>query len=500
MVLNVDPEEMVAAATALWDLIHDTHAALPTGWPVPAGGDLHSAVAVNALRAQVESVFNRGVEVLNRIARHPNQIVAAMADYTAADSAGAESLGQGGGSDLSANPPVIEKFSPRQAPVASIPAATVDPLAFAQQLHSGPGTGPARAFADSIRHYLGEAHLAALDGLGNAMDTIANWTPVGTTVAAQLGAVQDGLGDLGSSLDSLASGVEGYADAFQTAKSRHPTPQEIIANRQKLLAAMRSKNAPALEEALARFNEQNTVSGQTQADYAAAVGSKTATRPVGTDPTSSLGTGGTSANGGVQSSGQNAAASTLSQMLPSLLSAMTNAGSQLSHHNPLQSGSDPAIEDPSGYPYEDLPAIPSYSDLGGPTFPGGEPGSPGGVEPAALTVGQLPVVPAPATLGASGLPRAPVIEPLPTPASTPPANRAGSSMMPYMPMAPGMTGTGGGGDRARVVAWHPDRLMYVDDTPFTDAVIGEKPTIAPTLTPPTPAPGNQAPANPGGTV
>ncbi len=75
-------------------------------------------------------------------------------------------------------------------------------------------------------------------------------------------------------------------------------------------------------------------------------------------------------------------------------------------------------------------------------------------------------------------------------------------MMPMMPMG-GMggagAGAGGGGDeRNRIVAWHPDRLMYVDDTPHTEPVIGERPTIAPTVTQPTPAPANQAPTRTGG--
>jgi hypothetical protein len=73
-------------------------------------------------------------------------------------------------------------------------------------------------------------------------------------------------------------------------------------------------------------------------------------------------------------------------------------------------------------------------------------------------------------------------------------------MMPYMPMAPGMGGGGGGNERNRVVAWHPDRLMYVDDTPHTEQVIGEKPTIAPTVTPPTPSPANQTPSQSGGSA
>ncbi|NEW36019.1 hypothetical protein GV791_26130 [Nocardia cyriacigeorgica] len=104
------------------------------------------------------------------------------------------------------------------------------------------------------------------------------------------------------------------------------------------------------------------------------------------------------------------------------------------------------------------------------------------------------------------LPRAPVIEPL-TASSSGGAGGAmrgsGMPMMPYMPMAPGAGGAGGGGeDRSRVVAWHPDRLMYVDDTPHTEMVIGERPTIAPSVTPPTPnsAGANQHSSHTGGTA
>jgi hypothetical protein len=77
-------------------------------------------------------------------------------------------------------------------------------------------------------------------------------------------------------------------------------------------------------------------------------------------------------------------------------------------------------------------------------------------------------------------------------------------MMPMMPMAPGAGAGGGAGgdDRNRVVAWHPDRLMYVDDTPHTEMVIGERPTVAPSVTPPTPnsGAGNQHSSQSGGSA
>ena len=114
-----------------------------------------------------------------------------------------------------------------------------------------------------------------------------------------------------------------------------------------------------------------------------------------------------------------------------------------------------------------------------------------------FAMGAMPMVAAAASLDASSLPAAAASQSFSAASADAQtaAGRAGSSGMPYMPMMPGGAGAGGGaggGERNRVVAWHPDRLMYVDDTPHTEQVIGEKPTIAPVATPPTPV--NQIPS------
>ncbi|WP_327146933.1 PPE domain-containing protein [Nocardia sp. NBC_01327] len=501
MALNVDPQELVSAAAALSALAQEVHAALPAGWVHPAGGDTHSALATSHYNAQAESAINNVIAVLNGLAPHAQQIGAAAADYTRADEAGGRQMG-GGGSEIIANPVAAQvPFETRQAPIAPLAAGppSIDPLTFAQQLHSGPGPAPARAFADSVRQFLGGAHAAAQDGLQNAVPVMNNWTPVGTTVASHLNDYQNQLSQIGDGLDGIASGVDAYADAFQTAKSRHPTPQEITATRQRLLAAMRS-NSPALAAALAEFNDQTALSGQTHAAYTAAVNSTTATNGLGSGSPAAGNTNATSASQ-TPGTSQNSDSSMLTQLLPSLMNALNGSKNALSPQGSPQH--DPTIPTggPSEDPYTNLPTMPSFPDGGSPTVPSGEPSIPADLTSTVYPVDQLPVVTASTALGSSGLPRAPVIEPLQTSAAAAAANRGtGGSSMPYMPMMPGMNNGGGGNDRSRIVAWHPDRLMYVDDTPYTDVVIGEKPTIAPIATPPTPAPANQAPTNTGGSV
>lgn len=192
-------------------------------------------------------------------------------------------------------------------------------------------------------------------------------------------------------------------------------------------------------------------------------------------------------------------------MMPALMAALSGMNSATQQGNSI--ADDPTLDD-SGYPFDGLPSVPSSSDIGGadpavPSVDAGGLGTPAdAVTPVAYQAATMPMVPTAAALTSNGLPRTNVVEPLQTSAGSGVAARSGSSpYMPYMPSAPGMQGGGAGGDRNRVVAWHPDRLMYVDDTPYTEAVIGEKPTIAPTVTPPTPAPANNyAPANSGGSV
>ncbi|MBF6338292.1 PPE domain-containing protein [Nocardia abscessus] len=486
MALKVDPQELVAAASRLAAMARDTGAALPGGWVVPAGADPISAAAVPQLNAQAASLFNGMAGVLTDIQRTAYNIGAAAADYTEADDRNARTV-NGSGGDLLANPVgEVQEIGQRRPPALRFPVAggAVDPLTFAQQLHSGPGPGAAKGFADALRRFAGGPHLAAIDGVDSAAKTMQHWEPVGAAASTELGQRRQWLDQLGTGLGLLADGIDTYSNAFRTAKAKHPTPEEIIAARKELIAAMRSKNELGIQAALAKFNEQNARSAETITGYTTEVGSK-----VGAGEGASEGTG----------KGNSGDSSALNQMLPALMSAMASAGmplSQLAQSDSAEIADDYGLDE---YGYDDL-GIPSGLGTGSPSgMPVGSPGV--GIPDVDAEIAQVSALPVAATASlGSGMPRTSVIEPLgASSAANAAAARGGSPMMPYMPMAPGM-GNGGGNnnERNRVVAWHPDRLMYVDDTPHTEAVIGERPTIAPTVTPPTPAPSNQTPTQPGG--
>ncbi|MEU2036532.1 PE family protein [Nocardia amamiensis] len=487
MPLNVDPQELVATAAKLAQMARDTGAALPPGWVVPAGADPISAQAVPQLNAQAASLLNGMIGVLNEVQRTAYNVGAAAVDYTEGDDRGAREIG-GRGGDVLANPVgEVQEVSPRRPPGLRFPVAggAVDPLTFAQQLHTGPGPGAATGFADALRKFTGGPHLLATEGVDSATRAMQNWEPVGASAAAELGRHRGWLDQLGRGLGMLADGIDTYSNAFRTAKAKHPTPQEIIAARKELLAAMRSKNELGIQAALAKFNEQNARSLETITGYSTEVGSKVGTGE-GTGEGNASGKGG----GGGDSSA-------LTQMLPALMSAMASAGMPLAELGQSDSADDYSIDE---YGYDDL-GIPSGIGTGS---PGGTPISSLGTSISDVTAETVAATALPlaasAGVASSSMPRTPVIEPLSTSSAAGAAGaRGGTPMMPYMPMAPGMgNAAGNGNDRNRVVAWHPDRLMYVDDTPHTEAVIGERPTIAPTVTPPTPGPSNQTPSQPGG--
>lgn len=495
--LNVDPAELVDVASKLAALARDTGAGLPNSWVQPAGADPISGTHVPQLNAQAASLFNNVLGVLNEVQRHAHHIGGAAADYTATDDLGARIV-NGSGAEILANPVGdVQEFGPRQAPAFNLPAATgsVDPLTFAKQLHTGPGPGPATRFATEVRNYTGSFHTAAAEGIDGAATLMQNWSPVGTTVSEHLTQHRNWLGQLGTELGALADNVDAYGAAFSTAKAKHPTPEEIIAARKRLLAAMKSKNEVALQAALAEFQEQNARSAEAITGYTTTVNSKLPTEG---------GTGEAGGNGNGSSSGSDSS-SMLSQMLPAMMSAMSSAAS-MAQNQDISGGLDDEYSD---YGYDDLGIPSGLGSLGS----GGSGGSISGAgipdisdASTSVSVGAMPIV---ATAGAAsstavGMPRTPVIDAASSASSAAAAARGagtGAGMMPYMPMAPGMGGGGGanGNERNRVVAWHPDRLMYVDDTPHTEQVIGERPTIAPTVTPPTPAQG-QGPTQSGGSV
>ncbi|MET9031131.1 PPE domain-containing protein [Nocardia sp. NPDC004168] len=480
MPLNVDTQELVAVAAKLAATARDARAAMPVGWVVPAGADSGSAQAVPEYNAQAALVVNGMMFTWNKIHRLAYNVGAAAVDYTEADDRGAREIG-GSGGDIVANPVgEVQEVSLRRPPTIVLPSGgEVEPLIFAQQLHTGPGPGPAMGFANELRSFVGGPHLVATEGVGSTVQALQRWEPVGSEAATELGQYRGWLDQLGSALGLLADGIDTYGGAFRTAKAKHPTPEEIIAVRKELLSAMRSKNQTRIQAALAKFTEQNARSTETITGYSTDLGST-----VGASESTGSGSG----------SGDSSA---LTQMLPALMSAMASAGmplSQLGQSDTSDAYDDYGLDD---YGYDNL-GIPSGLGTGSPSgMPAGSPGlGIPDVEAATIQASALPVAAA-ASLG-SGMPRTPVIEPLGTSsAANATAARGGSPMMPYMPMAPGMGNSGGNNDRNRVVAWHPDRLMYVDDTPHTEAVIGERPTIAPSVTPPTPAPGNQTPSQAG---
>ncbi|MFC3963085.1 hypothetical protein [Nocardia jiangsuensis] len=491
MVLNVDADELVRTAAALAALAREAGAAMPGGWVVPAGADPISAAAVPRLNGQAAALLNELGGLLGEIQGTASKVGAAAVDYTATDAAGSRALG-GSGGEQAANPvPEVVPLPLRLPPPAGgVPDATVDPLTFARALHTGPGPGRATEFAGTVRNFAGSLLAGTAPGVTAAAGALQGWTPVGAAASTELLGQQGRLTGLGARLGTLADGIDSYGTAFRLAKAKHPTPQEILAARRKLLTALRSKDPVGTELALAEFQEQNARSAETITGYTGAV-------------ESGVGAGAAAAGAGADESSGQGDSSMLSAMLPALMSAMSGMEGQQGGDEYDDIGYDDYGYDDGSY--ADDYGIPSFTGAGpgSPGAPGGVPGVDAGI-PAdtAFAVGAMPMVSGTGTApSTAGLPRASVIEPLGG-GSQAGANgsRAGSPYMPYMPMAPGMGGGqgGAGGDRNRVVAWHPDRLMYVDDTPHTDPVIGERPSIAPTVTPPTPAPPTQQPSS-GGT-
>ncbi|WP_280424061.1 PPE domain-containing protein [Nocardia carnea] len=488
MALNVDLNELVAVAGQSAEMARVTGAAMPREWVLPAGADPISAQAVPQLNADAAALFNATVGVLNKIQRDAHHIGRAAVEYAAADDEGARLLDASGG-ELVGNPvPAVEQVGLRRVPpgLRDMPVVTGDPLTFAQQLHSGPGPEPAHRFADSVRLFNTSSRVQAADDMDRAGSVLQHWTPVGSEVAERFATYRGWMDMLGDAMEKLAQGAESYGNAFARAKAKHPTPEEILAARKKMLAAARAKNEAALAAATAEYNEMNVRAGEATGSYVSETGTGVAN--------SSQGSGEAAAQTGSGSSDQ-----MLSQMLPMLMSMMELGQNGLSQTEEI---SDDYYDDYyDDYGLGDY-SVPSY---GSPT--GGTPSMPSGGIPSESEVQTLsgstvmPLTPAVGS-GLGSAPRVPGAEGA-SGGSGSSYGRGGAPMMPMMPMggmgAPGAAGAGGGGDeRNRIVAWHPDRLMYVDDTPHTEPVIGERPTIAPTVTQPTPAPANQAPTRTGG--
>lgn len=484
MALNVDLGELVAVAARAADMARTTGAALPREWVLPAGADPISAQAVPRLNAQAAGLFNGVLGVLNEVQKLSHNVGTAAVEYATADTDGARTIGSGETTDAANPVPQIEQVGYRRVPesLSNMTSVTGDPLIFAQQLHSGPGPGPAHRFANSVRAFTAENVTTARGDMDDAASTMQHWTPVGSDVAEKITKYRGWLDELGNGLTLLADSADSYGGSFANAKAKHPTPEEIIAARKKLVRAMRSKDEIGTQAALAEFQEQNARSAETIGNYSAETGVAT-----GTAEQAGAGTG------------QGGDSSALMQMMPALMSMMSTGMNGL-----------PLTEEISDDYYDDYYDDYGLGDLGIPSgSPGGGvpslPGVPSPAEVESVTVGPMPMTTAVGLGSSSGLasaPRVPVMESAsPSSSSSAPYGRSGMPYMPMMPMSPGAGGGGANGnERNRVVAWHPDRLMYVDDTPHTEQVIGERPTIAPTVTSPTPPPPNQAPTRSGGSA
>jgi hypothetical protein len=486
--LNVDPQELLGLASTLAGTAYTTGRSLPAGWVQHAGADPVSAAAVPFLNGQTESIFNGTLDTLNGVHQTAYKIGTSAANYTALDDQGSRVI-DGSGAELLTNPvPSQSPLDFRQSPIGSPGGGAVDPMTFAQQLHTGPGIGPATAFAGSIRDYLGTTHASTVGQLTDTAGALQNWTTGGPLAAAEVSQHRNMLDQYGSHLSGLADNIDSYTDAFSTVKSKHPTPQEIAAARKELLAAMKSKDKARLAKALAKYQEVMAQSQEAFTEYTSTVGTKLGSgsgtgsgSTSGSSVTSGTGTG--TGTGSTSSSGSSGDASSLMQMLSSLMSSMGQGANGLTGQN--GQNADPMAD--SGLT-DGYPTIPGSLGGGGGGGYGSDVG--GGSGSDTVNVGTMPMVATTTGLNsqvASGVVRAAAAEPVSAATAAAARTATGAGGMPYMPMMPMGAGAGAGGsgnERNRVVAWHPDRLMYVDDTPYTEQVIGEKPTIAPTVTPP----------------
>ncbi|WP_433574702.1 PPE domain-containing protein [Nocardia brasiliensis] len=487
MDLEVDPAEIIGQAARTHAVLHDVATAEPSGWVLAPGRDSLSRGMAGVRNAEAAGLLNEASMLVRQLQETARKVGASGANYTEGDDSAARILG-GGGPVLTnpvPEPDVLGLRHPPRPPDLS-GDASVDSLTFARQLRDGHGTEPANAFAQRIRGFADKIE-AATQSVREAIGTMGRWQPVGAAAAAEFTRNRDRLEEVGTGLRRLADEIDGDMRSFRDVFAKHPEPDEISATRQNLLTAMRTRNAAAVARARAEFDEQNSRSREAITGYSTALSS-----------------------GGTSSGGANPSATEMSSLMATLLPAMMSA---LSSAAPLaqQPLTDHTAEygDDEYYSYGDDydgPGLP-YSAPSAPSATGVTSGSTSGTA-SAEPVSPVPVYPAgpmPVTPNPAGQtpdptqPRAPVIEPLST-SSTAATTARGTTGMPYMPYMPMMPGAGGqaGNERPRVVAWHPDRLMFVDDTPHTEQVIGEQPTITPTVTPPTPPRSDSGPTLSGG--
>lgn len=482
MPLQVEPHILATIAAELSRTAHETADAVPRGWLTPAGADTGSTAAKRTSDRTLLALRTALAFALNKTQRTAYDIGTAATQYSTTDDDAGRAL-NGNGAPIIVNPVADQPITlSQEPPAASQAAGPVDPLTFARQLHTGPGTHASRQLAQDITTYLQGPHRQAITALAHAADQLEDWTPVGAAAATNIRSHRQQLDEVATGLAGVSRGILDYAAAFDSTLAKHPTPRELSQARQDLITALKSGDDIAIQQALTKYEQLKARSHETARDYFADIARSA---PADEDTQTPPGGGQQQNSGGM---------SGLESMLPMLLSTMaSDAFSPTADDAPISEDDLYVPED--YYPDEYLPSAPypGYGSPGGPVP--NDPSLTGAPLPSPSIAGPMPLVAAPAGSG-NVAPRAPVIDAYGAPANTTAAsNRAGSGYMPYMPMAPGGAPGGNGNDRGRVVAWHPDRLMYVDDTPHTDPVIGEKPAIVPAVTPPTAA----APAHHGGT-
>ncbi|MGX1778196.1 PPE domain-containing protein [Nocardia brasiliensis] len=477
MDLEVDPADIIGQAVRTQGALHDAATGRPNGWVLAPGRDSLSRGTAAVRNAETAGLVNEASWLVRRLQETAHKVGESGANYTDADDAAAQLFG-GAGPVLTNPVPEPDALNPRNPPPLPDPvgSASVDSLTFAQQLRDGHGTAPATEFAQRLRGFADRIE-SATQSVDEAITTMGRWRPVGAAAAAEFTRDRSRLAQVGTGLRRLADDIDGDMRSFREVVTKHPEPEDISATRKRLIAAMKSRNGAAIAQARAEFDDQNARSHEAITGYSTALGSAGAARGS---------TGSSAADNN----------SMMAMMLPAMMSALSAAApmAQQALSDYTDNYGEDEYYDEYGYDY-DSPAY-SYGSPGSPAVTGTTTASTSGTA-SAETVPVYSAGPMPVTANPTGQtsgptqPRAPVIEPLSTSSSSATTARATGGMpyMPYMPMMPGAgAGQGGGGDRPRVVAWHPDRLMFVDTTPHTEQVIGEQPTIAPTVTPPTPPP------------
>lgn len=480
MNLHVKPDEVDATGDGMAVDARDIAQKSSFGWFQAAGADTASGAAWRAHNSQLTAVYDQIGQHCNDYQETGHKAKIAAAAYRRTDALGATAIGLPG-ADLSTDPsapqPISLVITPPTPPRSTFQVAD-NPRALARQLNGRPGVEPAQHLAERIRTYLTGPYLDHRDGMEAARSRYSEWTPTGDAAVGELDRHLRTWTNIGSTLDSIATSIDRYTHAFQTAATTHPKPDELEQAWNKLQAALRSRDELGAQKALAEYNELCNRSEAVAGKYFGEVGDATSSKdtPAGNKPQPNQ-SGGTSTAGAFNPS---------SMMNPLMFSSLADA---LSPSDDSRSDDEDYYDDGYGDDY-----LPNYESIGAGYSPGaafGMPSVTGGGSTPTATIAHFPIAASTAamTTATNVGPRAPVVDAYnPAIAATAGTARTGSPYPPYMPMAPGMGGLGANGnDRSRNEGLFPNRRVYDDDTPHTEPVIGEKRAIIPTVTAPTPA-------------